>query len=116
MSEAELFTMRNRLERGKLHKAQRGELFVNVPMGYARLPSGQLDLDPDEQVQTVVRLLFDKFDELGTVWGVFRYLVRHNLRLGFRASRGPRRGQLEWRRPALPTLYGIFRNPAYAGA
>jgi DNA invertase Pin-like site-specific DNA recombinase len=116
LSEAELFTMRNRLERGKLNKAERGELFVNVPMGYVKLPSGQLDRDPDEQVQAIVRLLFDKFDELGTVWGVFRYLLRYNLRLGFRVQRGGRRGQLEWRQPALPSLYGIFRNPIYAGA
>src|SRR4051794_39836078 len=31
MSEVELFPMRNRLERGKLHKAERGELVLDVP-------------------------------------------------------------------------------------
>src|SRR4051812_8218807 len=34
MSEVELFTMPNRLERGRLHKAERGELVLNVPCGY----------------------------------------------------------------------------------
>jgi len=35
MSEVELSTMRNRLERGKLHKAQRGDLILHRPV---RLP------------------------------------------------------------------------------
>ena len=33
MSEVALYTMRQRLERGRLHKAQRGALFHGVPMG-----------------------------------------------------------------------------------
>ena len=76
MSEYELFTMRNRLDRGRLHKAERGELFSKVPLGYVKLPSGGVALDPDEQARSVVHLIFDKFDELGTLWGLFHYLVR----------------------------------------
>src|SRR3954464_2711850 len=49
MSEVELFTMRNRLERGRLHKAERGELVLNVPCGYLKLSSGEVALDPDHQ-------------------------------------------------------------------
>jgi DNA invertase Pin-like site-specific DNA recombinase len=116
MSEIELTTMRNRLERGKLHKAERGELFTSAPLGYIRLPSGEIAFDPDEQVQSVVRLVFAKFDELGSVYGVFRYLLRNNIRLGMRARRGPNCGQVEWRRPALPTLFALLHNPIYAGA
>ena len=36
------------------------------PIGYVRSPRAAVDLDPDEQVRDVVRLIFDKFDELGT--------------------------------------------------
>ena len=36
MSEVELITMRNRLERGKPHNAERGELVLNVPCGHVR--------------------------------------------------------------------------------
>jgi DNA invertase Pin-like site-specific DNA recombinase len=116
MSEVELLTMRNRLERGKRHKAERGELFTVVPLGYVRLPSGEVVRDPDEQVQAVVGLIFAKFRELGSVYAVFHYLVRQGLRLGVRARRGPQRGQVEWRRPALPTLFAVLHNPIYAGA
>jgi DNA invertase Pin-like site-specific DNA recombinase len=116
MSEFELVTMRNRLERGKLNKAERGELFIGVPFGYVKLPTGEAALDPDEQVQAVVRLIFDKFTELGSIYAVFRYLIANNIRLGMRARTGARRGQVEWRRPSLPTLHQMLRHPAYAGA
>src|SRR5262249_44080086 len=61
ISEFELVTMRNRLERGRLHKAQRGELFHRVPTGYVKVSSDRVEMDPDEQVRDVVRLVFDKF-------------------------------------------------------
>ena len=116
ISEFELVTMRNRLERGRLHKAQRGELFQRVPFGYVKLPSGGVALDPDEQARLVVQLIFDKFDELGSIFGLFHYLVRHDIRLGMRLQDGPQRGQLVWRRPALPTLNNLLHHPIYAGA
>lgn len=116
MSEYEQFTMRNRLDRGRIHKAERGELFPSVPLGYVKLPTGGVALDPDERARSVVRLVFDKFDELGTLWGLFHYLVRNDIRLGIRPQYGPRRGQLEWRRPSLPTLRDVLHNPIYAGA
>ncbi len=116
ISEFELVTMRNRLERGRLHKAQRGELFYRVPTGYIKLSSDRIEMDPDEQVREVVRLIFDKYDEIGSVWGVFHYLIRNNIRLGFRPFHGPNRGNLEWRRPVLITVFEILRHPIYAGA
>ena len=44
---------------GRLAKARRGELAVPLPIGFVRQESGEVVLDPDEQVQTVVRLVFD---------------------------------------------------------
>ncbi len=116
MSEFELVTMRNRLQRGALHKAQRGELFIGLPFGYVQLPSGQVVLEPDEQARAVVQLIFEKFDELGSVHALMHYLVRQGIRLGIRARRGPRQGELEWHRPSLPTLAQLLHHPMYAGA
>ena len=42
-------------------KAQRGELFHGVPMGYVILPTGEVAFDPDQQARSVVHLIFDKF-------------------------------------------------------
>src|SRR3974390_2858417 len=44
MSEYELIPMHNRLEGGKLHKAQRCELILTVPCGYLKLPTGEVVL------------------------------------------------------------------------
>lgn len=116
MSDLELQTMRNRLERGRLNKAQRGELFHGVPLGYVLLPTGEVDFDPDEQVRDVVRLLFDMFDQLGTIYGLFHWLIQNDIQLPFRVRRGAQKGQLEWRRPSIVTLAQVLRHPIYAGA
>ena len=100
MSEFELVTLRNRLLRGTRNKAERGELFRAVPVGYCKQSSDQVVQDPDEQAQAMIRLVFDKFAELRSVYAVFRYFTVNGLRLGFRRLRGERIGDLEWRAPS----------------
>ena len=116
MSEVELTTMRNRLERGKLHKAERGELILTVPCGYLKLPHGEVILDPDEQVRAAVHLVFDKFAELGSFGKVYRYLRRNKICMGCRVQQGPRRGELVWRPLARALLGRMLHHPIYAGA
>lgn len=116
MSEAELHILRGRMLAGARSKARRGELFNHAPIGYARVPGGGLMLDPDEQARDVVRLIFDKFDELGTVSSLLRYLVRNGIRLGVRPHFGPQKGGLAWRRPSRTTLTFLLHHPVYAGA
>jgi DNA invertase Pin-like site-specific DNA recombinase len=116
MSEMELQTMRNRLEYGRLNKAQRGELFYSVPLGYVLLPNGKVEFDPDQQARSVVHLLFEKFEELRSVRGVFYWLVAQGIKVPYRVQRGPRKGELEWRCPSLSTLNQVFHHPIYAGA
>ncbi len=116
MSEAELHLLKQRMHQGKLSKANRGELQQALPTGYIRHPSGEVVFDPDEQVQQVVRLIFAKFEELGTINAVLRYLVKHGIDIGVRVKGGIHKGELEWRRPNRSTLQGLLKNPAYAGA
>lgn len=116
MSEAELHILRQRLLQGKMHKARRGALGMPVPTGYLRRPSGDIVLDPDEQVQTVVRLVFDQFDRLGSTYAVINELVRRNVQIGVRLRTGPDIGTLVWRRPHRGMIANILRNPIYAGA
>jgi hypothetical protein len=80
-----------------------------------RRASGEAALDPDEQVQTVVRLVFSKFAELGTLHGVLRWLVDHGVELGMRVRSGPDTGELVWRRPNRMTLQCMLHSPVYAG-
>lgn len=101
---------------GKLNKAKRGELPFDPPIGYLRRPSGEIILDPDEQAQQVVHLIFRKFQEMGTLNGLLRYLVQQDIQLGVRVRIGSNRGDLEWRSPNRMTLQNMLKNPAYAGA
>lgn len=115
LSEAELHVLKQRMYQGRLSKARRGELGVPVPTGYV-WQDGEIALDPDEQVQVIVRLVFEKFTELGTLGGVLSYLARHEIQIGIRVREGPGKGQLVWRRPNRPTLQQILKHPLYAGA
>jgi DNA invertase Pin-like site-specific DNA recombinase len=116
LSEAENHVLRTRLHQGKLNKARRGKLFTCIPIVYVRSADGGIALDPDEQVRSVVAMVFDLFAEFGSVPKVHAHFVAHNLSLGMRAYRGPQRGQLVWRPARRSTLYEMLRHPAYAGA
>jgi DNA invertase Pin-like site-specific DNA recombinase len=115
MSEAELHVLRTRLHHGKLNKARRGELFTCVPTGYVRAAGG-IALDPDEQARDVIRLLFTRFEELGSVPKVVAYCAANRIELGVRVYKGPDKGQLRWRPVRRRALYEILRHPFYAGA
>lgn len=116
MSEAELHVLKERMYQGKLNKARRGELLGVPPIGYIRLPSGEWAIDPDEQVQQTVRLIFDQFDREATLHGLLRYLVHHQIRIPVRPHSGANRGELQWRRPNRATLQNLLHHPSYAGA
>src|SRR5215472_7146345 len=115
MTEVELHLIKQRMAAGRLAKAGRGELAVPLPAGYVRRPSGEVGLDPDEQVQAVVRLVFRLFEQLGTVHAVLRFLVGHQVQIGMRERSGPGKGQVVWRAPHQTGLVNMLRNPAYAG-
>lgn len=116
MSEAELHIIKERMHQGKLNKARRGELLGPAPIGYLKRGKTELVIDPDEQVQAVVRLIFEQFDQQGTLQGLLRYLVHHQIRLPVRPHHGANRGQLEWHRPCRETLQNLLHHPLYAGA
>ncbi len=115
MSEAELYLSKQRMQAGRVNKARRGELAIALPIGYWRRPSGEAALDPDEQVQAVVRLIFAKFEQLGSIQAVLRFLVENGVEIGVRARSGPDKGELHWKRPARATITGMLNSPIYAG-
>jgi len=92
MSEAELHILKSRMYEGKRNKARRGKLLNHPPIGYVRDASRDYVMDPDEQVQSVVRLIFDVFEEQGSLHGLLRYLVAHGIRMPVRPHYGPGRG------------------------
>src|SRR5215204_2493237 len=93
LSEAELHLLKTRMHEGRRAKAARGELFFNLPRGYIRHASGDVVLDPDEQVRATVRLVFDVFERRNTLNGVLAYLVSHDVQLPYRIRSGPTKGE-----------------------
>jgi hypothetical protein len=89
---------------------------MSPPIGYVRRPSGEVIKDPDEQAQNIVALIFEQFQRRGTIQGVLRYLVEHDLKLPVRVRSGPDKGELRWSRPIRTTLQDMFNCPTYAGA
>jgi DNA invertase Pin-like site-specific DNA recombinase len=116
MSEAELHWLRNRLLGGKLEKAQKGQLRFRLPTGLVYDPTGQRILDPDEQVQEAMRLVFDLFDESGSALAVVKHFSDHQLPFPTRHWGGIRDGQLTWGPLRHGRALAILHNPAYAGA
>lgn len=116
MNEAEIGIIKSRLHDALWNKAERGEVLNHAPIGYVRTLAGDFVIDPDEQVQTVVRLVFEQFSRRGSVNGLLRWLIRHDVKMPVRPHFGPNRGELEWRRPNRVTLLNMLHHPIYAGA
>ena len=112
----ELHEVQQRMQESRLNRARRGEWMGNQPPGYVIGPDYKLQFDPDEQVQSIIRLILDQFASLGSISGLLRYLRQHQIEMPYRVPSGPNRGQLQWHRPHRETLRLLVRRPAYAGA
>src|SRR5215471_6656605 len=116
MSEAELYLMRQRLNAGRLSKVQRGEYVQRLPTGLVRLADHSVIKDPDQQIQHVIALVFSKFEELSSGYGVLRYCKQHDILLPRRHGGGMGPDDVRWCPPSEAAISAILTNPAYAGA
>ena len=116
MSEAELHVLRARLIGGQLNKARRGELWIRPPLGFVVDPAGKLMLDPDEQVQSAVRLVFGTFGRTGSAGAVVRYFQQQQVAWPQRVIKGLRAGVLVFGELERHRVLDILHNPRYAGA
>ena len=115
MSEAELHWLRNRLLGGKLAKAEKGELRMRPPVGLLFDAAGRLVLDPDEEVQQAVRLLFALFEQTGSALAVVKYFGKHRLLFPDRLWGKAHNGELLWRPLRHGRVLDVLHNPRYAG-
>jgi DNA invertase Pin-like site-specific DNA recombinase len=116
MSEYELSLLRQRGIAARDSKALRGELQFLLPPGYCWNEIGQIEMDPDERVSGVIRLLFDKFQELGSARQVLLWAQDQALQLPITRRNNSSGCKIEWRPAAYHTVLQILRHPVYAGA
>jgi DNA invertase Pin-like site-specific DNA recombinase len=116
MSEAELHVIKQRMLAGKKAKAKRGELGMQLPMGYIKQLSGEIIKDPDEQAQSTISLIFSLFDKYRTLNAVLKHLVTYDIQMPYRERQGLKKGELSWVQANRQTLGNLLHNPIYAGA
>jgi len=116
MSEAELHVLRARLRGGMLNKARRGELAMRLPVGFVYDTCDRVVLNPDQQVQKSIRLLFDTFRRVGSAHATVRDFREQGLLFPKRLHGGPSKGEIVWRPLSDSRVAEVLHNPRYVGA
>ena len=115
MSEMELSILRQRSREAMQQKARRGELFLNVAVGYVKTDDDRIEKDADRRVQEAIALVFAKFAELQTVRQVLLWFRHDNVLLPANVP-GTGKRPIEWKIPSYHTLHHMLTNPVYSGA
>jgi len=116
LSEAELHFLRARMRGGLLNKARRGELASPLPVGLIYDEQKRVRLDPDQQVQQAIRLVFETFRRSGSAFSVVTHFKRSGWHFPSRERTGARKGELTWGTLTSSHVLRILHNPRYAGA
>lgn len=115
ISEFELGVIRARMVDAARAKARRGELRISVPIGYVWHRDMGLGLDPDIRLQKVIRLVFERFRQLGSARQAHLSLTAEGVFFP-RPSDGKRLTSFDWRQIRYRNVIGLLKNPFYAGA
>ncbi len=115
ISEFELNLFRQRSTEAILQKARRGELQIQIPVGFCWAPGSKLEKDPDQRVQQAIQLVFRKMTELGSVRQVLLWFRQENILLPT-FPRAPGERKMVWKLPGYASLHCMLINPSYAGA
>ena len=113
ISELEVANFRRRAREGIRRKAERGELVMNVAIGYRRVGKDGIEMDPDLRVREAVALVFRKFAIMRSIRQVHIWLLREGIEL---PARPPGQDRTCWRLPGYRQVQAILTNPVYAGA
>lgn len=114
MSEFELGLLRQRAHEALAQMIARGEVLHEVAIGYVRTEDNRCEMTPDRQVQEALRVVFAKFEELGSARQVLLWYRQERIPLPSKA-RGVA-GGVVWRLPSYPRTLSLLQNPTYAGA
>lgn len=115
ISEFELGVIRARMIDAARAKARRGELRISVPIGYIWHRETGLGLDPDIRLQQVIRIVFERFQQLGSARQTHLALTAEGVFFP-RPSDGKRLTSFNWTPIRYRNVIGLLKNPFYAGA
>jgi DNA invertase Pin-like site-specific DNA recombinase len=116
MSEYELDLLRQRSLEARVAKAKRGELVIEAPVGFLKTTDQRLEKNPDARVQRAIRLVFEKFFELGSARQTLMWFLEQGLDLPSHRRGVAGQIELRWQRPTYGAIMGFVAEPTYAGA
>jgi DNA invertase Pin-like site-specific DNA recombinase len=116
LSEAELHVLRARLQGGIRQKARRGALKLPLPVGLVYEVDERVILDPDQQVQKAIELVFETFARTGSASATVKWFRSHRLHFPRRLRYGLRKEELIWGELEHNRVLQVLHNPRYAGA
>jgi len=112
LNEYELEMLRVRAHEARCAKAQRGEYYARLPVGYCRSDNDQIEKTADRRVRQAIELVFEKMLEVGSARQVLLWLSAEKLQLPVGVSDD----RVVWKDASYTRVYDLLRNPAYAGA
>jgi DNA invertase Pin-like site-specific DNA recombinase len=115
LSELELGLFRARSHAAIREKAQRGEFYGLIAVGYRKTRDGRLEKEPDLRVQRALEFVFDKFPQLGSARQLVRWLREEQVKIP-RKERSTDDSPICWRLPTQAALTSMLKNAVYAGA
>jgi len=115
MSEYELGLLRQRARQAYLQKVQRGCALWQVAVGFVRTQDGQIEKNPDRQVEQSIAAVFEKFRQLGSARQTMIWFREEQIYLP-QAKPGSEGHEVLWQLATLSRVRQILTNPCYAGA
>lgn len=115
LSELEVALFRARCQAAVQEKAQRGEYYSAVAVGYRKSREGKLEKEPDLRVQRALEFIFEKFPQFGSARQLVRWLRQEGVKIPRKESGGDDR-PIVWCLPTQSAILSLLRNPVYAGA
>jgi excisionase family DNA binding protein len=115
ISEIEIDTSIHRMIEARWNKAKRGEMVFIPPAGYDIDDLDKIVMTADAQVTHAIRMVFAKFDELGSARQVFVWWQGEKLKFPVRRLE-LRYHPIVWVESRYRMIYNTLRNPIYAGA
>lgn len=112
MSEFELSMFRQRSFEAIRNKAKRGELTVNLPVGFRWTEDSKVVIDPDRRVREAIELVFRRYQTLGSVRQLLLWMREEKLSVPTTVGHN---GPIVWKLPVYNSLHHMITNPCYAG-
>jgi DNA invertase Pin-like site-specific DNA recombinase len=115
MSEYELGLLRQRARQAYLQKVNGGCALWQLAVGFVRTEDGQIEKNPDRQVQQAITAVFEKFRQLGSARQTMIWFREEQIRLP-QAKPGSEGREVVWQLATLSRVRQILTNPCYGGA